>query len=222
MAGGVNHPRLQDEWRVRKLRVRSRPIALVAAWFTSGCGAGGASAPPAAPFAHDGVANNEAAAVADASGFFGKTFGVVRSPRFGVAIALPDREAWTVVDSANLHGGWIVASHGPTGTVLRLRRYDEMSLSGRRECEARARLMGELPSKALAQEKLMVNADGPTSDTVGYWQLKSEKDFYKDRSAHGNHIKVNVQDTHHIDPRTAALEDLCHVLFNANEFFYVD
>ncbi len=79
-----------------------------------------------------------------------------------------------------------------------------------------------LTRKALAQEKLMVNAEGPTSDTVGYWQLKSEKDFYKDRSAHGNHIKVNVQNAHHIDPRTAALEDLCHVLFNANEFFYVD
>ena len=79
-----------------------------------------------------------------------------------------------------------------------------------------------LTGKALAPDQLLVNAEGLTGDTVGYWQLKSEKDYHKDRSGHGNNIKVNVQDTKGLDPRKAALEDLSHVLLNANEFLYVD
>lgn len=79
-----------------------------------------------------------------------------------------------------------------------------------------------LSRKVLTPEHLMTAAEGVSSDTVGYWQLKSEKDFYKDRSEHGNNITPRVQDSKNINPRRAAIEDMCHVLLNSNEFFYVD
>lgn len=79
-----------------------------------------------------------------------------------------------------------------------------------------------LTRKPLGPEELLINAEAPTADTAGYWQLKSEKDFYRDRSEHGNHIKLQMEQTKRENPRAAALEDLCHVLLNANEFVYVD
>jgi len=79
-----------------------------------------------------------------------------------------------------------------------------------------------LTRKVLTPEQLLLSAEGLLPETVGYWQLKSEKDFYRDRSTQGNNITIQVQDSKHIDPRRAAVEDLCHVLLNANEFLYVD
>ena len=79
-----------------------------------------------------------------------------------------------------------------------------------------------ISSKPLAPEQFLISTDENQPMAVGHWQLKSEKDFFRDRSGHGNHLRINVQDTRNIIPRKVALEDLCHVLLNANEFLYLD
>ncbi|MEO7094217.1 MAG: hypothetical protein ABI175_13260, partial [Polyangiales bacterium] len=81
----------------------------------------------------------------DRSGFDGKDVTFYRSDRLGLYLPLPDRAAWTLVDEDKKESGWLVATHAPTTTVLRVRRYEETSLVGRRECEQRATLSGELP-----------------------------------------------------------------------------
>lgn len=79
-----------------------------------------------------------------------------------------------------------------------------------------------ISSSALAPEKFFITTEAPNPAAVAHWQLKSEKDFFRDRSGHGNDLKINVQDTKTLNPRKAAVEDLCHVLLNSNEFLYVD
>jgi hypothetical protein len=78
-----------------------------------------------------------------------------------------------------------------------------------------------LTGKALPPEQLLIHSDAMCAETLGYWQLKSEKDFFKDRSPKGHDIERHVQPKK-TDPARAALEDLCHVLMNSNEFFYID
>ena len=69
-----------------------------------------------------------------------------RSDRFGLSLPLPDLPAWTIVDRADAEAGWLVATHSATGTRVRVRRYEETALVGRRECQTRAQLAGELPN----------------------------------------------------------------------------
>ncbi|MBY0525533.1 MAG: DUF1553 domain-containing protein [Gemmataceae bacterium] len=80
-----------------------------------------------------------------------------------------------------------------------------------------------LSSTVLRQDQLLLSAEGATDKTVGYWQFEAKPGVYKDSSSRGNHIqtKAGMGDPD-LDPRTAALVDLCHVLLNANEFLYVD
>ncbi len=86
-----------------------------------------------------------AAVTDDRSGFAQADFGVVRSDRFGLSFPLPDRATWQVVDRDDQNGGWVVATHAATRTVVRARRYAETTLVGRKECEMRATLVGALP-----------------------------------------------------------------------------
>ena len=83
--------------------------------------------------------------VDDRSGFEGKEVTFYRSDRLGLYLPLPDKAAWSIVDADLKESGWLVATHAPTTTVLRVHRYEETSLVGRRECEQRATLSGELP-----------------------------------------------------------------------------
>lgn len=92
-------------------------------------------------------------ALDDKSGFEGKDLGVYRSDRFGLEIPLPERAAWTIVDREDANGGWLVATHGATSTIVRVRKYAETSLVGRRECEERALLVGELPREDVRQSQ---------------------------------------------------------------------
>jgi hypothetical protein len=78
-----------------------------------------------------------------------------------------------------------------------------------------------LTAKALEPEQLLIRNDELSPETIGYWQLKTEKDFFRDRSPRGNNIQRHLQQRK-TEPARAALEDLCHVLVNSNEFFYVD
>ena len=74
---------------------------------------------------------------------------------------------------------------------------------------------------ALKPEQLLLNREAADDDTVGYWCFE-EPDFFKDSSPHGHNIRSDIAPSGRLDPKAAALIDFCHLLFNANEFFYVD
>jgi hypothetical protein len=78
-----------------------------------------------------------------------------------------------------------------------------------------------LSSQALKAEDLLLNRDATSDSTVGYWRFE-EPDLLKDSSPNGHNIRPEVSPAAHLDARTAALVDFCHVLLNSNEFLYVD
>ena len=78
-----------------------------------------------------------------------------------------------------------------------------------------------LSRAALKPEHLLVTREGVTEDTVGYW-LFEEPGFFKDSSPHGHSIRSDISPTGRLDANAAALTDFCHLLFNANEFLYLD
>ena len=57
---------------------------------------------------------------------------------------------------------------------------------------------------------------------MGYWQFEARPDAFRDSSGNGLHIKPAMRLKSAVAPRRSALEDLCHVLLNSNEFLYVD
>ncbi len=132
----------------------------------TGCGAPPAKAPPA-PEAPKPATS--ASVSDDKSGFAQKDFGVYRSARLGLSIPLPDRAQWTVEDRADRNSGWLVATHPPTSTTLRVRTFDETTLVGRLECEMRARLVGELPKEQLVDAgKYQTLVDEPLHRPKGW------------------------------------------------------
>ena len=74
---------------------------------------------------------------------------------------------------------------------------------------------------ALKQEQLLLTRESAGEDTVGYWCFE-EPNFFKDSSPNGHNIRSDIAPTGGADAKTAALIDFCHLLFNANEFLYVD
>ncbi|MSQ96183.1 MAG: DUF1553 domain-containing protein [Gemmataceae bacterium] len=84
-----------------------------------------------------------------------------------------------------------------------------------------------LSNIALPQKHLLINTDGITKNTVGYWQFETTPGMLQDsapnrltleRFSSANLPPVAVV----IDARRAAWIDFCQVLLNANEFLYVD
>ena len=74
---------------------------------------------------------------------------------------------------------------------------------------------------ALKADQLLLTREVANEDTVGYWCFE-EPNFFKDSSHNGHNIKSDIAPTGGADAKTAALIDFCHLLFNANEFLYVD
>jgi len=74
---------------------------------------------------------------------------------------------------------------------------------------------------ALKPEQLLVNRESAGEDTVGYWCFE-DPNFFKDSSPNGHNIRSDIAPSGGADAKTAALIDFCHLLFNANEFLYVD
>ncbi|MFO0811399.1 MAG: DUF1553 domain-containing protein [Gemmataceae bacterium] len=80
---------------------------------------------------------------------------------------------------------------------------------------------------ALATEKLLLNSDGVTNATAGYWQFEAAGPM-KDATSHRLDLTLETAKPVKTTPPTkeeaaaAAWADLCHVLLNANEFLYVD
>ena len=80
-----------------------------------------------------------------------------------------------------------------------------------------------LSNAALHPDQLLVNAEGVTGKSVGYWRFEANPDVYKDVSNHGNDIQPkSLPSANALDSKAQALVDFCHVLLNANEFLYVD
>ncbi|GAC1352833.1 MAG: hypothetical protein NVS3B20_12260 [Polyangiales bacterium] len=115
------------------------------------------------------VPESERVIVEDHSGFESKGFGAYRSDRLGITVPLPDRDGWSISDRDDAAFGWLVATHPPTGTVVRARRFEETSLVGRLECEVRAQLIGELPKEEARESgKFETLADEPIRRPKGW------------------------------------------------------
>jgi mono/diheme cytochrome c family protein len=74
----------------------------------------------------------------------------------------------------------------------------------------------------LPQEQLLLSKEGVQEHTVGYWKFEVDPGVYVDSSKRGGDIQAAQIETAPSDTATLALADFCHVLLNANEFFYVD
>ena len=79
-----------------------------------------------------------------------------------------------------------------------------------------------LSTTALPAEQLLLNHPAVTESTVGYWKFERDPGEYRDSSPHHADIAPTMIQPPPIDPRAAALTDLCHVLLNSNEFLYLD
>ncbi len=123
--------------------------ACVMLLVASGCG-GASGAPPKQPVVTPKVSPKDG----DRSGFAGKPITLHRSDRLGIHVPLPDAPAWRIVDTEALNSGWFVATHALTQTVVRARRFDDVApIVGRKECEQRAVVAGELPSVAEIEKR---------------------------------------------------------------------
>ena len=75
----------------------------------------------------------------------------------------------------------------------------------------------------LGEDQLLINSKQVPTDVVGHWRFENNPGMLADSSANGLDLATSQsQDALPTDPKTAALIDLCHVLFNSNEFLYVD
>ncbi|MGZ5968746.1 MAG: hypothetical protein ACXWP4_13835 [Polyangiales bacterium] len=135
------------------------------ALLANGCG-GAPPAPPSTPVAAKPPPPPQQD---DKSGFAQRDFTPYRSDRFGITVPLPERAAWVIADRDDQNGGWMVATHAATATVLKLRRFDETILAGRHECEMRARFQGVLPKpEAVEEGRFQMLADEPLRRPVGW------------------------------------------------------
>lgn len=127
----------------------ARLAAATTALVLSACSP--AAPPPSSPAP---VASKAPPPEGDRSGFAGATFSSYHSARIGLTVPLPDKPAWQISDLEAVAGGWLVATHPPTGTVVRARRFDDVApVVGVKECEQRAVTVGELPSAAEIEKR---------------------------------------------------------------------
>lgn len=90
------------------------------------------------------------------------------SARIGVSFLLPERPAWAITDRDDADGGWLVARHAPSSTVLRARRWDSGIPISRLDCEAHAIEIGELPKPADADKRFETLSDQTVSQPKGW------------------------------------------------------
>jgi len=73
----------------------------------------------------------------------------------------------------------------------------------------------------LPAAQLLFNSATVDEHTMGFWKFEAANP-YADSSGRGRAIAPVKAPTRDDDPHLQALVDLCHVLFNSNEFLYVD
>ena len=79
-----------------------------------------------------------------------------------------------------------------------------------------------LSRQALARNELLYASETVAPMTVGYWQFESAPGIFHDTSPNQLNIRSMKPGRHQLSASSQALIDLCHVLFNSNEFLYVD
>ena len=80
-----------------------------------------------------------------------------------------------------------------------------------------------LSNSVLKPEQLLLTSESINETTMGFWRFESATSYHKDSSPRANDIRAKIAPaTVPANPHTAALIDFCHLLFNANEFLYVD
>ena len=80
-----------------------------------------------------------------------------------------------------------------------------------------------LSNTVLRQDQLLLTDESVSGRCVGYWRFDPNPNVFKDASSFGNDLQPKAfppSDDH--DPKLRALVDFCHVLLNANEFYYTD
>ena len=76
---------------------------------------------------------------------------------------------------------------------------------------------------AREESELLIHDSQTDQATVGFWHFESEPGFYQDASLRANHLtRASASPADRKAPHTIALSELCHILLNSNEFFYVD
>lgn len=90
------------------------------------------------------------------------------SARVGASFLLPDRPTWAITDREDAEGGWLVARHAASSTVLRARRWDSGIPISRLDCEARAIEIAELPKPAEADKRFETLSDQIVSQPKGW------------------------------------------------------
>ncbi|QDT89894.1 DUF1549 domain-containing protein [Gimesia algae] len=78
-----------------------------------------------------------------------------------------------------------------------------------------------ISSQALDAESLLFTQESVTKDTLGYWKFDPVPGMFQDSSTNQHHISQNDRMASAVTPRQEAFVDLCHILLNSNEFFYV-
>jgi hypothetical protein len=80
-----------------------------------------------------------------------------------------------------------------------------------------------LSDAALGVEQILFTREGTNKHTMGFWQFEAKPNVFRDASP--NHFDIRATTTTGTgvqDVLQAAWIDLCHVLLNASEFFYVE
>jgi len=94
------------------------------------------------------------------------TVGVFRSQRFDVAIELPDGKHWAIRDRKS---SWLLATHAPSASSLRLQLYRGSKPFNRERCENYLRQQNpDLPTEAVTRV-----VDDQSRDVLPGWDARS-------------------------------------------------
>tara|TARA_R110002111_G_scaffold1162_2_gene8215 strand:+ start:5988 stop:9203 length:3216 start_codon:yes stop_codon:yes gene_type:complete len=78
-----------------------------------------------------------------------------------------------------------------------------------------------LSSQALDVQSLLFTQESILKNTLGYWKFDPVPGMFQDSSTRQYHITQSDRMSSAGNPRREAFVDLCHILLNSNEFFYV-
>jgi hypothetical protein len=78
-----------------------------------------------------------------------------------------------------------------------------------------------LSSQALDVQSLLFTQESVLKNTLGYWKFDPVPGMFQDSSSRQHHITQSDRMSSAGNPRREAFVDLCHILLNSNEFFYV-
>jgi hypothetical protein len=139
------------------------------------------------------------------------------------AVGTPGEVRFYVKDLSNDDEPLLVATV-PHDIVGDLENDGDLRIGGRQEGEGDFDGLIDgvrLSRGVLGQEELLFSSEKVTPATVGYWRFESDPGVRRDSSPNGLDIAELELDSRNDDPLAAAMIDLCHAIFNSNEFLYL-